>query len=239
MGAHRHIRRVTSFLASYSLPAIPSLLTVGPEPSAWRANRYHDIQAARVASPAFPREPQSFALHRSLPLSLRPPPHTPPIFHYDYPYLHPPYFRSVSGSPRGQWPRVSPSQLQRWDQRVREGRAVALGFGAAQRDVGGEAGARRHLYYNSGRGACENANAPLAVPGSPRSVPRSPQAAQGDTQTSQESPRGPKPAQESSEALNDRPKPPKMSPSGPRDLQDATRETSKRRPQRAPRGQHR
>ena len=35
--------------------------------------------------------------------------------------------------------RVSPSQLQRWDQRVREGRAVAAGPGAVQRDVGGEA----------------------------------------------------------------------------------------------------
>eukprot|EP00959_Pyramimonas_sp_CCMP1952_P233659 4883202-Pyramimonas_sp.AAC.1 len=35
-------------------------------------------------------------------------------------------------------------QLQRWDQRVREWRAVAAGFGATQRDVGGEAGAHRH-----------------------------------------------------------------------------------------------
>ncbi|CAK0863432.1 unnamed protein product [Prorocentrum cordatum] len=35
-------------------------------------------------------------------------------------------------------------QLQRWDQRVREGRAVAAGACAAERDAGGEAGARRH-----------------------------------------------------------------------------------------------
>ncbi|CAK0901138.1 unnamed protein product [Prorocentrum cordatum] len=34
-------------------------------------------------------------------------------------------------------------QLQCWDQRVREGQAVATGPGAAQRDVGGEAGSRR------------------------------------------------------------------------------------------------
>ncbi|CAK0858308.1 unnamed protein product [Prorocentrum cordatum] len=39
----------------------------------------------------------------------------------------------------------SQTQLQRWDQRVREGRAVAAGSGAAQRDTGGEAGAQRHL----------------------------------------------------------------------------------------------
>ncbi|CAK0863184.1 unnamed protein product [Prorocentrum cordatum] len=32
----------------------------------------------------------------------------------------------------------------RWDQRVREGRAVATGVGAAKRDAGGEAGAHRH-----------------------------------------------------------------------------------------------
>ncbi|CAK0863261.1 unnamed protein product, partial [Prorocentrum cordatum] len=36
-----------------------------------------------------------------------------------------------------------PSQLHRWDQRVREGRAVAAGPGRAERDAGGEAGARR------------------------------------------------------------------------------------------------
>ncbi|CAK0874042.1 unnamed protein product [Prorocentrum cordatum] len=45
-------------------------------------------------------------------------------------------------------------QLQRWDQRVREGRAVAAGPGAAERDAGGEAGARR-LSYNAGVSACE------------------------------------------------------------------------------------
>ncbi|CAK0874690.1 unnamed protein product, partial [Prorocentrum cordatum] len=44
-------------------------------------------------------------------------------------------------------------QLQRWDQRVREGRAVALGSGAAERDVEGEAGAQ--LSYNAGISACE------------------------------------------------------------------------------------
>ncbi|CAK0873667.1 unnamed protein product [Prorocentrum cordatum] len=34
--------------------------------------------------------------------------------------------------------------LQRWDQRVRDGKAVAAGACAAQRDVGSEGGARRH-----------------------------------------------------------------------------------------------
>ena len=42
--------------------------------------------------------------------------------------------------------RVRTSQLQRWDQRVREGRAVAAGFGVAQRDVGFECGAQRHHF---------------------------------------------------------------------------------------------
>ncbi|CAK0840363.1 unnamed protein product, partial [Prorocentrum cordatum] len=46
--------------------------------------------------------------------------------------------------------------LQRWDQRVREGRAVALGPEAARRDAGGEVGARRLLFsYNGGISACE------------------------------------------------------------------------------------
>ncbi|CAK0880210.1 unnamed protein product [Prorocentrum cordatum] len=48
------------------------------------------------------------------------------------------------------------SLLQRWDQRVREGRAVAGGSGAAQRDVGGDAGARCHR-YSAGISACEKA----------------------------------------------------------------------------------
>ncbi|CAK0825413.1 unnamed protein product, partial [Prorocentrum cordatum] len=43
-------------------------------------------------------------------------------------------------------------QLQRWDQRLREGRAVAAGFGAAARDSRGEADA---LSYNAGISACE------------------------------------------------------------------------------------
>ncbi|CAK0793111.1 unnamed protein product [Prorocentrum cordatum] len=47
--------------------------------------------------------------------------------------------------------------LQRWDQRVREGRAVAVGAGAAQRDVRGEGGTQR-LSYHVGIGACEKAN---------------------------------------------------------------------------------
>ncbi|CAK0833632.1 unnamed protein product [Prorocentrum cordatum] len=38
-------------------------------------------------------------------------------------------------------------QLQCWDQRVREMRAVALGFSAAQRYVGGAVGAQRLLHY--------------------------------------------------------------------------------------------
>ncbi|CAK0885235.1 unnamed protein product [Prorocentrum cordatum] len=37
------------------------------------------------------------------------------------------------------------SLLRCWDQRVREGRAAAAGAGAAERDVGDIAGARRHL----------------------------------------------------------------------------------------------
>ena len=40
--------------------------------------------------------------------------------------------------------RVSPSQLQRWNQCLRERRAVAAGFGAAERYVGGEIGAQPH-----------------------------------------------------------------------------------------------
>ncbi|CAK0858177.1 unnamed protein product [Prorocentrum cordatum] len=48
----------------------------------------------------------------------------------------------------------SPIQLQRWDQRVREGRAVAAGFGASQRDAGGEVGAQL-ISYNAGISACE------------------------------------------------------------------------------------
>ncbi|CAK0841584.1 unnamed protein product [Prorocentrum cordatum] len=48
------------------------------------------------------------------------------------------------------------SLLQRWDQRVRERRAVAAGAGTAEGDAGGEAGApRRHLSYNAGISACE------------------------------------------------------------------------------------
>ncbi|CAK0803461.1 unnamed protein product, partial [Prorocentrum cordatum] len=43
--------------------------------------------------------------------------------------------------------------LQRWDQRVREGRALAAGARAAQRDVGGEAEAQ--LSYSAGVSACE------------------------------------------------------------------------------------
>ncbi|CAK0795975.1 unnamed protein product [Prorocentrum cordatum] len=47
----------------------------------------------------------------------------------------------------------SVTRLQRWDQRVREGQAVAAGFGAAERVAGGEAGAK--LSYNAGISACE------------------------------------------------------------------------------------
>ncbi|CAK0843496.1 unnamed protein product [Prorocentrum cordatum] len=47
-------------------------------------------------------------------------------------------------------------QLQHWDQRVREGRAVGAGFGVAQRDMADEAGARRALVsYAAGISACE------------------------------------------------------------------------------------
>ena len=69
---------------------------------------------------------------------------------YVYQHPHPLLFlgphRSSLGSagfdlPAVDFPRVHTSQLQRWDQRVREGRAVGAGVGAAQRDVGGEAGA--------------------------------------------------------------------------------------------------
>ncbi|CAK0822444.1 unnamed protein product, partial [Prorocentrum cordatum] len=45
--------------------------------------------------------------------------------------------------------------LQRWGQRVREGRAVAAGSGAAQRDVGGDVGAQRLVSYSAGISACE------------------------------------------------------------------------------------
>ncbi|CAK0901140.1 unnamed protein product [Prorocentrum cordatum] len=43
--------------------------------------------------------------------------------------------------------------LQRWDQRVQAGQAVATGVGAVQRHAGGEAGAR--LSYNAGISVCE------------------------------------------------------------------------------------
>ncbi|CAK0905544.1 unnamed protein product, partial [Prorocentrum cordatum] len=44
--------------------------------------------------------------------------------------------------------------LQRWDQRVREGWAVAAGVGAAEGDVGGE-GFGRRISYSAGISACE------------------------------------------------------------------------------------
>ncbi|CAK0803183.1 unnamed protein product [Prorocentrum cordatum] len=48
-------------------------------------------------------------------------------------------------------------QLQRWDQRVPEWRAVAAVAGAAQRDVGGEGGAQRPLLsYSACISACES-----------------------------------------------------------------------------------
>ncbi|CAK0840362.1 unnamed protein product [Prorocentrum cordatum] len=43
--------------------------------------------------------------------------------------------------------------LQLWDQRVREGQAMAVGFGAVQRDVRSASGAQ--LSYNAGISACE------------------------------------------------------------------------------------
>ncbi|CAK0843472.1 unnamed protein product [Prorocentrum cordatum] len=46
-------------------------------------------------------------------------------------------------------------QLQRWDQRVRERQTVVPGLAAAQRDVGGEDGARPLVSYNAGISACE------------------------------------------------------------------------------------
>ncbi|CAK0836621.1 unnamed protein product, partial [Prorocentrum cordatum] len=49
----------------------------------------------------------------------------------------------------------SPTQLQCWDQRLQHWRAVAAGAGAAQRDAGGEAGARPLVSYSAGISACE------------------------------------------------------------------------------------
>ena len=104
---------------------------------AWLCSRYHHlhhrvpaVRSARLhSSPTFPP-----AITSTIQIvALRPPPRPPP------PAM--PWRRSTSAARR---PRVSPSQLQRWDQRVREGRSVAAGFGAAERDAGGEAGARRH-----------------------------------------------------------------------------------------------
>ncbi|CAK0837724.1 unnamed protein product, partial [Prorocentrum cordatum] len=67
------------------------------------------------------------------------------------------YNAGISACEKGeQWQRalaLLSDQLQRWDQRVREGRAVAAGAGAAERDAGGEAGAR--LSYSAGISACE------------------------------------------------------------------------------------
>ena len=83
------------------------------------------------------------------------------------------FWRSSLHPASGRSPRASPSQLQRWDQRVREGRAVAAGFGAAERDVGGEAGAQRHLYYIAGARACEKGEqAPSAQPWARDGLPR-------------------------------------------------------------------
>ncbi|CAK0838556.1 unnamed protein product [Prorocentrum cordatum] len=48
-----------------------------------------------------------------------------------------------------------PSQLQCWDQRVREGREVAAGAGTAERDAGGEGRARPLVSYSAGVSACE------------------------------------------------------------------------------------
>ncbi|CAK0868078.1 unnamed protein product [Prorocentrum cordatum] len=51
--------------------------------------------------------------------------------------------------------RWSPTQLQRRDQRVREGRAMAAGPRAAERDAGGEAGALyTTISYSAGISAC-------------------------------------------------------------------------------------
>ncbi|CAK0905365.1 unnamed protein product [Prorocentrum cordatum] len=46
---------------------------------------------------------------------------------------------------------IPTSQLQRWNQRVREGGAVAAGLGAGLRDAGGEAGANRHQLRHRGQ----------------------------------------------------------------------------------------
>ena len=82
---------------------------------------------------------------------------------------------------------VHTSQLQRWDQRVREGRAVAAGLVAAQRDVGGEAEASRHLCYNSSRGACERGKQ-WQRPGAPREPAGRPESFWGAPRQLQEAP---------------------------------------------------
>ncbi|CAK0838682.1 unnamed protein product [Prorocentrum cordatum] len=46
-------------------------------------------------------------------------------------------------------------RVQRWDQRVREGQAVAQGSCTTQRDAACEVGAQRHLSYSAGISACE------------------------------------------------------------------------------------
>ncbi|CAK0846756.1 unnamed protein product [Prorocentrum cordatum] len=53
------------------------------------------------------------------------------------------------------WEAKLVANLQRWDQRVREGRPVAACPRAAARDAGGDAGARGHTIYNAGISACE------------------------------------------------------------------------------------
>ena len=110
---------------------------------------------------------------------------------------------ATSSRCRGRSPRVSPSQLQRRDECVREGRAVAAGPGASQRDVGGEAGARRHQ--------------PKRPPRGPKEVPKRP-------------PRGFKTAPKTPQnCLQDAPKPPSR---GPKRLQNCFQEAPQRLPKR-------
>ncbi|CAK0910427.1 unnamed protein product, partial [Prorocentrum cordatum] len=56
--------------------------------------------------------------------------------------------------------------LQRWDQRVREGRAVAAGSGAAEQDAGCDAGAGRRCFYMAEPPACQKGPV-LSVPWGP------------------------------------------------------------------------
>ena len=116
---------------------------------------------------------------------------------------------------------------------MREGRAVAAGSGAAQRDVGGEAGAQRHLYYNTGRGALEGRSS-----GSAPGRPESPRAARRASERSRAAPGGPWSARRRLQNSQIAPTRPQRRPRGPKPTRPEPHDGPKklrRRPSGTPR----